>query len=172
MDDMSQLVEHLETFSRAHSVTASHDDGSTLQVVLGSLYMAVEHLRDVFRLRHELGYILDDDFSLVVGVEHLGLHHTRADRRHLGTILWIDNRGNNVSAKRRADLIEQILVSLAVLLVLVIADFQGSAVGGQTAVQGRADARTQIAAHHIGTHQTDLWLLLLEEIDQNGGVGL
>ena len=63
----------------------------------------------------------------VILVEHLGFHHAGTHRGHLRTVIGVDDRGNDVSTEGRTDLIEEIFVTLLVLLVLIISDFQGGA---------------------------------------------
>ena len=53
-----------------------------------------------------------------------------------------------------------------------ITNLKLGAVGGKAAEEGRRYARTEVAAYHVGTHQADLRILLLEEVDENGGVGI
>ena len=167
MKHLGEFIELVETFLRAHTITTSHDDAGTLQIVLGGLNVTVENLRNILCLRHKLCHILYDDLTLVVGVENLGLHHARTDCSHLGTVLGIDNRCNDVTTEGRTNLIEQVLVGLAQFLVLVRTDFQSRAVGSQTAVQGRRNARSEVAAHNIGTHQANLRLFLLKQVHQH-----
>ena len=44
MEEMSQFEELVEAFLASYAITAGYDDGRTLQVVLGSLYVVVEYL--------------------------------------------------------------------------------------------------------------------------------
>ena len=172
MKHFGQFVQLVETFFRAYTVTARNDDAGALQVILGSLYMTVEHLGDVLRLRHELSHVLDDDLALVVGVENLSFHHAAADSCHLRTVLGVHNGGYDITTKSGTNLIEQVIVVFAGLLVVVRPNLQRCAVGSKTAVQCRRDTRAEITAYHIGTHQTNLRLLLLEKIYQYGRVRL
>ena len=134
--------------------------------------MTVEHSGYILGLGHEFGHILDDHFALVVGVEHLCLHHATAHGGHLRTVFGVDDGCYDVSAKGRTNLVEQVVIVLAQLLVVVGTNLQCGAVGGQTAVQSRAHTWAKVASHHIGTHQAYLWLLLLEQVYQHGSVGL
>lgn len=83
----------------------------------------------------------------------------------------IDDGGHNVSAECGTDLVEQVLVRLAGFLILVAADFQLRTVGGQSAGQSGRYARAEVAADDGGTHQADLRLLFLEQVDKDGSVG-
>ena len=113
-----------------------------------------------------------DDFSVVVFRHFLGFHHAGTHGSHLRTVVGIDNGGNDVSAEGRTDLVEQTFVVLTALAVVVVADFERCAVGGESAVQGRRNAGSEVAAYHCGAHEADLGLLLFEEVHQNRGVGL
>jgi len=104
------------------------------------------------------------------------LHHPFAHGSHLRTAVGIDNGGDDVSAKGRTNLIQQILVHGVGLLLLMVTDFQAGTVGGQTAVQGAGNPGSQVAANHRCPHQGYLRFLLLKEFDQNrcvrqGGIG-
>ncbi len=180
MDLLGQVEEHIEVLLRAHAVTTGNDDGSTLEVVLGFLDVTVEDAHHVFGFGNIFGYIMTDYFALVVLIEYLFLHHTFAHGSHLWTMLGVDNGGNNVSTKGRTNLIELVLVMLGDgLLVLIeayihvkLADLEFGAVGGEAAEEGRRNARAEVAAYYVGTHQADLGILFLEEVDENGGVGI
>ena len=65
-------------------------------------------------------------------------------------------------------MIEEIFVTLLVLLVLIISDFQGGAIGGEPAGERRTDPRAEIATDRSGAHQTDLRLFAFKQTNQNG----
>ena len=50
----------------------------------------------------------------------------------------------------------------------VVADFELSAVGGQTAVESRRYTGAEVTTDACGSHQADLWLDFLEEVNQYG----
>ena len=77
-------------------------------------------------------------------------------------MIGIDDRRDDVAAESGTDLIEQVLVDLARLILGMRADFEARAVGRQTAVQRRRNSRTEVAAHWRGSEQRDLGLFLLE----------
>ena len=168
---LGQFEQHVEAFLRAHTVTSGHYDGGALQVVFGLLHVTVDDLHYIVRFGHVLGHVVTDYFALIVGVEDFFLHHTFADGGHLRTVFGIDDGGYDVTAESGTDLIEKLVVSLAELLVLVATDFQLSTVGGQSAGQGRRYTRSEVAADDGGTHQADLRLLFLEQVDKDGSVG-
>ena len=86
-------------------------------------------------------------------------------------MVGVDDGGYDVTTKGGTNLIEQVLIVLARLLVVVVAYFQLRAVGGKATRQRRAHTGTQVAADDGGAHQGYLRLLLLEEIDEDVGVG-
>ena len=53
----------------------------------------------------------------------------------------------------------------------MVADFKLGAVGGKTRMQRARHAGTQVAAYGRGAHEGNARLLLLEQVDQYGGVG-
>ena len=95
----------------------------TLQVVLGFLYVAVDDLHYIIRLVYILGHVVVDDFTLVILVQDLFFHHTLAHRCHLWAVFGVDDGGHDVAAEGRTNLVEQVLIRLALFLVLVVADF-------------------------------------------------
>ena len=167
---LGQFEQHVEAFFRAHAIAAGYDDGRSFQVVFGLLHVAVDDLHYIVRLVYILGHVVVDNLALVVLVQDFFLHHAFADGGHLRTVFGVDDGGYDVAAESRADLVEQVLIRLALFLVLVVADFQGGAVGGQSAGQGRRYAGTQVAADDRGAHQADLRLLFLEQVDEDGRV--
>lgn len=146
--------------------------GAPFQVVLGSLYVVVEHLYYAGNSHiHIFGNLGINHFLLAFTVVDGLLHHAGADGCHLGAMLGIHDRGHDVTTEGGTNLIEQVVKHLVVLLVLVGTDLQFGAVGCQSAGQRRTYAGTEVTANHRGTHQTDLRLLLLEEVYDNVGVG-
>ena len=167
MEYFCQFIELGKAFSRTYAITAGNDDASTFEVILGGLHMTIEHLSNIFRFRHELSHILDDDLTLIIGIKHLCLHDTTADSSHLGTILGVDNSCHDVTSKCGTNLIKEILIGLARSLILMRTNLQCRTIGRQTAVQGTADTRSKVTTNHIGTHQADLRLFLLEQIHEH-----
>ena len=135
MEEMSQLEELVETFLASYTITAGYNDGRTLQVVLGSLYVVVEYLYYKVFSRNILAYLWINHFLLALTLVDALLHHARADCSHLWTMIRIDDSSHDVSTESRTDLIEQTLIVLAALLVVVITDFKLCTVGGKTAGQ-------------------------------------
>ena len=133
MENLGKLEELVETFLRAYSVTACNNDGSTLEVVLGSLYVVVEYLYYVCLGRNILRYLGINNLTLCLALVDGLLHNTRTNGSHLWTVVGIDNCGNDVTTEGRTNLIEQILVGLARLLVLVRANLKLCTVSGESA---------------------------------------
>ena len=86
-------------------------------------------------------------------------------------MVGIDDRGDDVAAERRTDLVQQVLVLPARLGVPVVADLELRAVGREAAVQRRRNARREVAAHGCRAEQRDLGLFLLDQPAHHGRVG-
>ena len=67
-------------------------------------------------------------------------------------------------------MIEEVFVTFLVLLVLIISDFQGGAIGGEPAGERGTDTRTEVTTNRRRTHQTDLRLLAFKQANQNRGM--
>ena len=171
MEHLGELEEHVEALFAAHAIAAGDDDGGALEVVLGGLHMVVEHFHHESFLADVLAHLGIDDLFLASAFVDSLLHDAAAHGRHLGTVVGVDDGGHDVAAESGTDLVEQVLIGLAALLVLVGADFELRAVGGEAAGEARGDARTEVAADDRGAHQADLRLLLLEEVHHDVGVG-
>ena len=76
MEEMSQLEELVEAFLASYTITAGYNDGRTLQVVLGSLYMVVEYLYDEVLGRYILAYLWVNNFFLALTLVDALLHYT------------------------------------------------------------------------------------------------
>ena len=106
--------------------------------MLGCLDVTVEHVYHVVGLRHILAYFVLDDFTLVVGVENLFLHHSVAHCCHLWTVLRVDDCSDDGASECRTNLHELVLVVLVDELVALlhlhveVVDFELGAVGGQS----------------------------------------
>ena len=135
MEEMSQLEELVEAFLASYAITAGYDDGRTLQVVLGSLYVVVEYLYYEVLGRNILAYLWINHFLLALTLVDALLHYAGADSSHLWTVLWVDDGSHDVTTESWTNLIEQTLIVLAALLVVVITDFKLCTVGSQTAGQ-------------------------------------
>ena len=133
--------------------------------------MAVEHLDDIVLCRHILGHLRIDHLALGLALIESLLHHARTHRGHLRAVLRIDDRGDDVATEGGTNLIEESIIVLSGLAVVEVADLQFGTVGGQSARQRRRHARSQVASDDRGAHQGDLRLLLLEEVDQDVGMG-
>ena len=86
-------------------------------------------------------------------------------------MVGVDDGGHDVAAEGGTDLVEQVLVHLAAFLVLVGANLELRAVGREAAGEARRDTRAEVAADDGGAHEANLWLLLLEEVHHDVGVG-
>ena len=170
-EHVGQFVEHLEVLLAAHAVATGHDDVGALDVHLALLNLTVDDFH------HEAGRVdilvgvQVDDLALVVGVKNFLLHHTLTHGSHLGTALGVDDGGDDVAAEGGTDLVQQVLVLLALGCVGVVTDLQRGAVGGQAAVQARGNAGTQVTADGGGAHEAHLRLNFLEQGGNHAAVG-
>ena len=135
MEEMSQLEELVETFLASYAITAGYNDGRTLQIVLGSLYVVVEYLYNKVFSRNILAYLWINHFLLALTLVDALLHYAGTYSSHLRTVLWVYDSSHDVTTEGRTNLIEQTLIVLAALLIVVITDFKLCTVGGKTAGQ-------------------------------------
>ena len=171
MEHLGELEELVETFLGTYAIATSHDDGSTLEVVLGGLHMMVEDTDDESLRADILRDLWVDHFLAALALVDGFLHDARTDGGHLRTVVGVDNRGHDVATKGGTNLIEQIVVVLLGLGIVVGTNLQLCAVGGQSAGQRRRHAGSEVAADDRGAHQADLGVLLLEEVHEDVGVG-
>ena len=132
MQHLSQVEQHVEVLLRAHTVTTSYNDGCTFQVVLGSLYVVVEHLDDESLRAYILAYLWVNNLLLASTLIDSLLHHARANGSHLRAMVGVDDGSYDVTTESRTNLIEQILVNLVVLLIFERTNLELGAVGSQT----------------------------------------
>ena len=135
MKEMSQLEELVEAFLASYTITTGYNDGRTLQVVLGSLYVVVEYLYYEVLSRNILAYLWINHFLLALTLVDALLHHARADSSHLRTVLWVYDGSHDVTTEGWTNLIEQTIIVLAALLIVVITNLELSTVCSQTAGQ-------------------------------------
>jgi len=163
--------EQVESFPAAHSVTAGNHDVRALEVVLRGLHVAVDDLNHVVHVGDEFRHVLHHHFALPGGVEHLLLHDAAAHGGHLWTVVGIHDGGDDVAAERGPDLVEEVFVVLSGLRVVIVANLELGAVGGESAGEGTGHARPEVAADDGGAHEADLRFLPLEEIHEDVGMG-
>ena len=168
---VGKLEHQIEVLLRTHAVTAGDDDARALDVDLALRNLAVEDPHRQIGVLHEL---LPVDLLHLAGARHGGVlaaHDAFADGSHLGTVVGIDDRGDDVAAESGTDLVKQVLILLAGLGVLVVADHQLRAVGRKTAVEGRRYARGEVAAVAGRAEQRDLGVLLFDQAAHDGRMG-
>ena len=127
--------------------------------------MAFQHLNHIVFGLYKGINVLINHLPGVILVEHLGFHHSGTHRGHLRAVIGVDDRGNDVSTKGRTDLIEEIFVTLLVLFVLIISDFQSGAIGSEPACKRGTDTRAEVTTDRRRTHQTDLGLFAFKQTD-------
>ena len=132
MQLLGQLEELVEGFLATYTITTGYHDGGTLEVVLGSLDMTVENLDYVGLVRDILAHLGIDNLTLGVALVESFLHHARAYGGHLRTVIGIDDGGHDVTTKGRTNLIQQIVVVLAALLVVIVTNLELGTVGCKT----------------------------------------
>ena len=142
MKFLSQFKQHIEALFRAHSITSGYDDRRSFQVMFCLFYMAVDYLNHIICFRNVFSYIVVNDFTRIVGIEYLFLHHPFAYGGHLRAMFRIDDRSYDITSKSRTDLVEQILVGLTGFLIFVRTDFERGTICGQATGQCRRDTRT------------------------------
>ena len=103
--------------------------------MLGSLNVAVDDLHHIVSLRHIFCYVHIYHFMLCLTLVYGFLHHSATHGSHLWTMLRVYDCGNDVSAECRTNLIEQVVIMRAALLVVEITDFELRTVGCQSACQ-------------------------------------
>ena len=130
---LSKLEEQVEVLLRTYAVATCHNDGSTLEVVLSSLNMTVEHLYNEIGLGNILGNIGVNNLALSLALIESLLHHAATYGSHLRTVVGIDDGSHDVTAECRTNLIEKIVVVSAALLVVVVANLKLCTVGCQSA---------------------------------------
>ena len=166
-DEVSEAVEQLEILLAAHAVATGDDDLSTLDVDFLFLDFAGEDFDSLVGAVDIFAYGDGDDDTLIIGIEDFLFHDTLADGSHLGTSLRAYNGSDDVAAEGGAYLHEDVLVGLARLDILMVADFEGGAVGGEAAAEIRGDARGEVAAHRRGAEEDDLRFLILDDAAEN-----
>ena len=129
---LCQFEKHVETFLTTHTITTGNDDRRTFQVMLCLFDMTVDHFHYIIGFRHILGHIVTDYLTLITSIYNFFLHYTFTDGSHLRTMFRINNGSYNVTAECRTDLVQQIFVCNATLLVFMAADLQLGTVGCQT----------------------------------------
>ena len=95
--------------------------------------MAVDDLDNKVLVTDEVSYGVVDHLALVVCLVDLLLHHAWAYRRHLWTMLGVDNGCYDVTSESWTDLVEKVLELL--VLVGIVADLQRGTVCGESATQ-------------------------------------
>ena len=168
MKFLGKLAQQVEILFRPHTITAGYHYGSTFQIIFCLFDVTFKDLNHIVFGLHKGVNVLINHLPRVVLIEHLGFHHAGTHRGHLRTVIGVDDRGNDVSSEGRTDLIEEIFVTLLVLLVLIISDFQGGAIGGEPAGERRTDPRTEVTTDRRRTHQTNLRLFAFKQTNQNG----
>ena len=171
-DRAGQLLDQREALARADPDAAGDDDARALEVDALLLLDAL-HQRDdeVLVAQHHAGADGDallgardghgDDAPVAPPVLLRHDHDALAHGGHLRPVQRADDGGDDVAAERRPDLVEQVLVLLA--LERVVADAQVGAVGGEAGAQGAGHARREVAAGGGGAVEDDLRLVLADE---------
>ena len=141
------------------------------------LNVTVENLYNIFGLWHVLCNVVTDNLSLVVLIKNFLLHHTLTNSCHLWAMLWVYDGSNDITAECRTDLIKLLFVvlvheftSLILHLHVKVANLKFCTVGCKTAEESRTYTRTEITTDNGSTHEADLWLLFLEEINNESCV--
>ena len=134
MDFFCEFVKKFETFCASYSVAAGNNYGSPLEVVLGALYMTFQYFYYIVAFGHKIFNVFVNYVAFVIVVQLLRFHHAATNGSHLGTVVGVNDCGNDVSAESGTYLVKEVLVGLSVFLVLIVAYFQSRAVGRKTAL--------------------------------------
>ena len=136
------------------------------------LYVTVEYLYYILCLWNVLSNIVTNNLCFVVLIENFLLHNTLTNSSHLWTMFWVYDSSNDVTTESRTNLIELLLVvlvykftSLILHLHVEVTNLKFGTIGCKTAEESRAYTRTEVTTDNGSTHETDLWLLFLEEIN-------
>ena len=178
-EEVCEFVENLEILLAAHAVAASNDYRCGFEVDFGFFDFTADDFHHEVNVGERLLEVKRLDFALVVGVVNLFLHHAFAYCCHLRTCVEIYDSGDDVAAKCRTNLQQEVLVRglggnkfagfgrLGNFFLQVIADLEARAVGCKTAFQCRSHAGSQIPAHRRRAKEDDLRLLLTDDVANN-----
>ena len=98
--------------------------------------MAVDNLYDIVNLWYILRYIWIDNLAFSLTLIDSLLHNARAYGSHLWTVVRVDDGCYDVTTEGRANLIEQVLITLTSFLIFVVTNLKLSTIGGKTTCQG------------------------------------
>ena len=102
MQHLSELEQLVEVLLRTHTITTGNNDGSTLQVMLSSLNVVVEHLYYESLRAYILAYLWVNNLLAALAIVQSLLHYARAYSCHLWTvaqkILSVKKDGGDVDA--------------------------------------------------------------------------
>ena len=171
MEHPGEIEKHVEAFPASHSVPAGNDDRCPFEVMLRGFDVVVENLDDIGFRRDILPYLGIDDLPAGLSFIDSLLHDAGTDGRHLGTVLGIDDRRDDIATESGADLVEEIVIGLLRPGIGIGADLQLGTVGSQAARQGRGDPRAEVTADNGRAHQADLRLFLLEQVHKDIRMG-
>ena len=91
--------------------------------------MAFDNLHHIVLGRHILRYIGINHLALRLTAIQSLLHHARAHRCHLWTMVGVNNRGHDITTKGRTNLIEQVSIVLTRFLFVVVTNLELRAIG-------------------------------------------
>ena len=159
-EQVGQVAQEGELLGAADAGAAGDDDRGVLELDGGLAHLAAEDLQgEVAGLERRASIFSTTPLRLASAA---GLRMTPSRTVAIcGRVLRVDDRGDQVAAEGRPDLVEQVLVGLVFLLDVVVADLQVGAVGGEAAAQGAGDPRREVAAVGRAADQEDLRLAAL-----------
>lgn len=170
-EHFGQFVQQREVLLATHAITSGNDHRRSLDVDLALFHFAFDDAYDEIGVRSVFLVIHLFDDSFARGLGDLFFHHALAYGSHLRTAVRVDDRCDDVAAESRTNLVEQVFIDFAALVIGVRADFEARTVGRQAAVQCRRNTGTQIAAHRRSAEQCDLRLFFFENAADDCGVG-
>ena len=117
-----ELVKQLEILLAAHAIAAGHDDLSAFDVDLLLFDFPAQDL-DCFVGSVKRGLYGDrNDRALIRRIKHFLFHHALADGRHLRPRFRAHDGGDDIAAKGRPDLIQDVLVGFLGLGIFMRSD--------------------------------------------------
>ena len=155
---MRQLADEFEIFFGSQAHTAGNDNLRALEV--HAFLLEAFHDFGGLKVRRNLRCVFNY-FGLPALVGFVHFHDAFPDGGHLRPVIGRDDGRDDVSAERRPDLIENVLVFG--VLFLEIADFEVRTVRCKADPEFRGDAGRDIPAGGSGPKKHDLGFVFLDE---------
>ena len=159
---VSEIPDQLEVLLAADTGAACDNYPGRLEVDLLFLMVLANYFEGKIDLRYLRFYLYHLGFAAGVGLGHR--HHTFANRRHLRPAVIVDDRRDDIAAKCRTYLEQQVLICCGGLLDLVVADLEVGAVRRQPGLDGAGHPRSKVPAARCGPVEHDLRMILVNKL--------